>query len=105
MHHLMQGLTSKQCRQHLERPCPGNRHIKMRVGSINRHRVAAVDHLRGNIGMQIQADDDRNFRSNQLTYPSQQLALTILVVFDHHCAMQVQVNRVRRTGFTQRVTG
>ena len=80
------------------------RHIEMRISAVYRHQVAVLDHCRGDVGVQIEADDDRHPSADQLAHAPQQLAFAVFVMLGDHRAVQVEVNRVQRQRLAQPVT-
>ena len=62
--------------------------VGVRVLVIGHANCGEVDHLCGDVAVQIQLDDDRNVRSNDLTHGAQNIAFTVVVDLGNHCAVQ-----------------
>ena len=75
-----------------------HRHIDMGIGPIGRERRRQLDHRRGDIGVEIEAGDDRQIRSHQTPQTPQQLALAIGQMGRDHGAMEVEIERIDGTG-------
>ena len=74
--------------------CAGLRHVDVRIGAIDHQAVGQLHHLRGDVGVQVQADDDRQVRAQAVAQAAQQLALAVLVRLADHRAVQVEVEAV-----------
>ena len=75
-----------------------HRHIDMGICPIGRERRRVFDHRRRDIGVEIEAGDDRQIRSHQTPQTPQQLALAIGQMRRDHGAMEVEINRIDGTG-------
>ena len=85
-------------RQQLGRQLASDGHVHMRVGAVGHQRVSLAQHALGHVGVQVQADDDRQVRPNDRAQPGQQLALAVCGLFGHCGAVQVEVDRIEPTG-------
>ena len=82
--------------QQLRGTAAGGRHIDMRVGAVADHRTGVPHHLRGQVGVVVEAGDDRQLLPDLRPDAAQQLALAVFVVLGHHRAVQVQIDAVDR---------
>lgn len=74
---------------------PGVGHVDVRVGPVGDHRIGRLEHQRGHVGVQVQADRDGHPGPHRGADPAQDLAVPVVVRGGHHGAVQVQVDRVR----------
>jgi hypothetical protein len=74
----------------------GRRHVDMRIGAVADHRTCVAHHLRGQVGVVVEAGDDRHPVPDQRADAAQQLAFAILVMLGDHRAMQVEIDAVER---------
>ncbi|MNV48711.1 hypothetical protein D3C71_1406330 [compost metagenome] len=80
--------------QQARRLFAGIRHVHMRIGAKGDQRIGLLQHLRGDVGVQVQAGHDGHVRPHDLAHPRQQFAFAIVQVFGDHRAVQVQVDSV-----------
>ncbi|MNQ71465.1 hypothetical protein D3C85_861330 [compost metagenome] len=73
-------------------------HVHMRIGPERDQAVGFPQHLTGDVGVQIQAGDDRHVRPRDLAHAGKQFALAIVQVFGDHRAVQVQIDGVVAAG-------
>jgi hypothetical protein len=74
----------------------GFRHVNVRIGPVRDQAVAMLDHRPRDVGMEIEARDDRHARTDQAAYACQQLALTVIEMLGDHCSVQIEIDAVDR---------
>ncbi len=84
----------EQALQQLRRARAGVGHVDVRIGAVGDQRIGALQHALRDVGMQVQAGDDRHVRAHRRTQPGQQFAFAVVVLVGHHRAVQVQIDRV-----------
>ena len=57
-----------------------------------------LDHFGRHIGMQIEADDQRQILADHLAHARQNFAFAVVEMFGHHRAVQVEIDRIERAG-------
>ena len=70
--------------------------IDVRIRPVAEDAVGQLGHLRGDVGVIVQADDDRNRFTDRCTHPSQELTLGVFEIFGDCGAVQVEIDRVHR---------
>ncbi len=73
-------------------------HVDMRVGAIGNQRIGMFDHFGRHIGVQVEADDQRQIRADHFAHAGENFAFAIVEVLGHHRAVQIEINRVQWTG-------
>ena len=73
----------------------------MRIGAVRHQCVAVPDHCLRDVGVQIEAGDDRNAIADQAPHARQELALAVVEVLGDHGAVEVEIDPVHRTGRLQ----
>ncbi len=66
--------------------------VDVRVGAVGAHRAGMLQHAPRDVGMQVQAGDQRHRRPDHCAQPLQQLAFGIVHVLGHCRAVQVEVD-------------
>ena len=94
----MQLLPGHQLFEQIESALARFRHVEMRVGAVDRHRVAVFQHRLGQVDVQVEADHDRHVGTDDGTHPAQEFPLAVLVVFADHRAVEVEVHPVELSG-------
>ena len=90
--------AAQQQLQMLGRSTAGVGHIDMRIGAIGDQRVGMLDHPRCDVGVQIDADHQRQVGADHLADARQDLAFAIVEMFGDHRAVQVEIYRVELSG-------
>src|SRR3546814_1242500 len=72
----------------------GIRHVDMRVGPISVQEIRAVDHLGGDVGVQVERADDDDAGPDHLAYAPYPPVLAVLEGLRDHGAVQVAVGRL-----------
>jgi hypothetical protein len=88
----------QQAVEQLRGPAAGLRHVDMRVGAVADHCGRVPHHLRRHVRVVVEARDDRHPVADERPDAPQQLALAVLVMFGDHCAVQIEIDAVERTG-------
>ena len=88
----------QELKQVPRRPLPGHRPVDVRIGPIGDERIRESHHRIRDVGVIVEAGDDRHVGSDRRAHPPQQLALAILDVLGDHGAVKVEVNGVERFG-------
>ena len=81
-------------RQQFGGPRPGVGHVDMRIGAVCHQRIGLAQHAQRDVGVQVQAGNDRQRRPDDGTQARQQLTLAVVGAFGHRGAMQVEVDRI-----------
>ena len=55
-------------------------------------------HFGGHVGVQIEADDERQILADHLAHPRQNFAFAVVVMFGHHRAVQVEIDGIEGAG-------
>ena len=76
------------------RALTGRRHVDVRVGAICDQAVALLDHRARDIGVQVEAGDDRRALSDDAAHAREQLAFAVVQVLGDHRAVQIEVDPV-----------
>ena len=71
-------------------------HVDMRIGAIGDQRVRVFDHLGRDIGVQIEADHQRQILADHLAHARQNFAFAVVEMFRDHGAVQVEIDGVER---------
>ena len=72
-------------------------HVDMRIGAVGDQRVGMLDHFRRHIGVQIEADHQRQILADHLPHAAQDFAFAVVEMFRDHGAVQVEIDGVERT--------
>ena len=80
------------------RGAAGIGHVDMRIGAVGDQCVGMLDHLRRHIGVQIEADHQRQILADHLAHPRQNFAFAVVEMFGHHGAVQIEIDGVERPG-------
>jgi hypothetical protein len=78
----------------LSRPGAGLGHVDVGIGAENRQGVAQLDHGRRDVGMEVEAGDQRRLRPDHPADPGQELPFSVLQVFGDHGAVQVEIDGI-----------
>ena len=89
-------LGPQQQRQMTGGGAAGIGHVDMRIGAIGDQRVGVFDHLGRHIGVQVEADHQRQVLADHLAHPRQNFAFAVVEMFGHHGAMQIEIDRIER---------
>ena len=81
-------------RQQLGGAFAGGGHVDVRIGAVRHQRVGLAQHAPRDVGVQVEAGDDRQLRPDDRAQPRQQLAFAVVGVLGHRGAVQVEVDRV-----------
>jgi hypothetical protein len=73
-------------------------HVDVGIGAVGNECVGMRHHLKRDIGMEVEADDQRQVLADDLAYAGKRFALTIVVLFGHHGAVQIEIDGVDRPG-------
>ena len=73
-------------------------HVDMGIGAVGDQRVGMLDHFRRHIGVQVEADDQRQFLADHLAHAAQNFAFAVVEMLGHHRAVQVEIDRIERAG-------
>ena len=98
----MQRLARAALQAPLEQACreaPGVGHVDVRVGPVGDQCIGRRQHLLRDVGMQVEAGNDRDPRPGQRANPRQQLALGVVEMVGDRGAVQVEVDRVEGAAF------
>ena len=57
-----------------------------------------LDHFRRHVGVQIEADHQRQILADHLADAGENFAFAVVEMFGHHRAVQVEIDRVERSG-------
>jgi len=80
---------------------PGICHVDMRIGAVGDERVRMLDHFGCYVGMEIEADHQRQFLADHLADAGENFAFAVVEMFGHHRAVQVEVDGVERPKLLQ----
>ncbi len=69
-------------------------HVDMGIGAIGDQRVGMLDHFRRDVGMQVEADHQRNIVADHLSHAGEDFAFAVVVMLGHHRAVQVEIDRI-----------
>ena len=72
-------------------------HVDMRIGAVGNQRVGMFDHLGRDIGVQIEADHQRQVVADHLAHARQDFAFAVVEMFGDHGAVQVEIDGVERS--------
>ena len=73
-------------------------HVDMRVGAIGDQCIRMLDHLRTDVGVQIETGHQRHVLADQLAHAREDLALSIVEMLCHHRPVQIEIDAVNRAG-------
>ena len=73
-------------------------HVDMRIGAVGDQRVRMLHHFGRHIGVQIEADHQRQILADHLAHAREDFAFAIVEMFRHHRAVQVEIDGVERAG-------
>ena len=90
--------AAKQPFHHGGRAPPGLGHVNVRIGAVGEQCVGHVHHAFRDIGVQVQAGEQRNVGPDTVADTRKQLALAILKMGAHHGTVQIEIDRVHRRG-------
>ena len=102
-HRLLQRPAPDQAIEQRRRPFPGFREVDMGIGAADHQGRGMPHHPLGDVGMQIEADHDRQIRAEQATQALQELALAVLQMLGHHRAMEVEIKGIDASAAAQQV--
>ena len=74
-------LGAQQQREMLRRGAAGIGHVDMRIGAVGDQRVGMFDHLRRHIGVQIEADHQRQVLADHLAHAREDFAFAVVEMF------------------------
>ena len=66
----------------------------MRIRAVRDQAIRSLHHRPSDVGVQVQARDNRHARTDCTAHASEQLAFAVVQVLGHHCAVQIEVNTV-----------
>ena len=73
-------------------------HIDVRIGAVRNECIRVLDHVRRHIGVQVEADHQRQFLADHLAHARQDFAFAVVEMLGHHGAVQVEIDGVKRAG-------
>jgi len=73
-------------------------HIDVGIGAVGDQRVGMLDHVRRDIGMQVEADHQRQLLADHLTHALEDFAFAVVEMLGHHGAVQIEINGIERSG-------
>ncbi len=76
----------------------GVSHIDVRIGAIGDQRVGMLDHFRCHIGMQVEADHERQVVADHLADTRDNFAFAVVEMLGHHRPVQIEINAIDRAG-------
>ena len=79
----------------------GFRHVDVRICPVRDQAVAMLDHRARDVGVQIEARDERNPSTDNATHAREELALAVVQVLGYHRPVQVQIDAVDGSEFGQ----
>ena len=82
----------------LARGAAGVGHVDMRIGAIGDQRVGMLHHLRRHIGVQIEADHQRQVLADHLAHARQNFAFAVVEMLGDHRAVQIEIDGIERPG-------
>jgi hypothetical protein len=72
----------------------GFRAVDVRIGAVRAHRAGMLQHAAGDVGVQVEAGQQRHRGPDRRAQPLQQFAFGIVDMLGHRSAVQVEVDRV-----------
>ncbi len=93
-HRLEQRPLARQPVQHHRGSRTRFRQIDMRIGPAYHQRGSMLHHALGNVGVEIETDDDRQIRPHAFAQALQQLAFAVLLMLRHHRAVKIEIEAV-----------
>ena len=73
-------------------------HVDMRIGAIGDQRVGMLDHFRRDIGVQVEADHQRQVLADHLAHAREDFAFAVVEMLGDHRAVQIEIDGVERAG-------
>ena len=70
-------------------------HVDMGIGAIGDQRVGMFDHLRRHIGVQVEADHQRQVVADYAADAGENFAFAVVEMFCHHGAMQIEIDGIQ----------
>ena len=84
----------QQQRQMFRGGAAGVGHVDMRIGAVGDQRIGVFDHLRRDIGMQVEADHQRQILADHLAHARENFAFAVVEMLGDHGAVQVEIDRI-----------
>jgi hypothetical protein len=73
-------------------------HVDVGVGAVGNECIRMLHHLGRDVGMEVEARDQRQVLANHLAHAGKGFAFAIVVMFGHHGAVQIEINSIDRSG-------
>ena len=73
-------------------------HVDMRIGAIGNQRVGMLHHLRRDVGVQVEADHQRQVLADHLANAGKDFSFAVVDMFRDHRAMQIEIDAVDGAG-------
>ena len=89
---------AEQQRQMFGAGAAGVGHVDMRIGAVGDECVGVLHHFGRHIGVQVEADHQRQILADHLAHAAQDFAFAVVEMFGHHGAVQVEIDGVERAG-------
>ncbi|OIQ71875.1 hypothetical protein GALL_465060 [mine drainage metagenome] len=78
-------------------------HIDMGIGAVGNERICILNHLGRDVGMQVEADHQRQVVSNHLAHAPQDFTFAVVEMLGHHGAVQIQIHSIDPAGILDAV--
>ncbi len=88
----------EQQREMARRGAAGRGHVDMRIGAVGDERICVVHHRGRHVGVQVEADDERQIGSDQLAHAGENFTFAVVEMFGDHGAVQVEIDSIEPTG-------
>ena len=69
-------------------------HVDVGVGAVSDQCIRMLDHFGRHIGVQIEADDQRQILAYHLAHARQRFAFAVVEMFGHHRAVQIEIDGI-----------
>ena len=89
---------AEQQRQMFGAGAAGVGHVDMRIGAVGDQCVRMLHHFRRHVGVQVEADHQRQVLADHLTHTPQDFAFAIVEMLGDHGAVQVEIDGIERSG-------
>ena len=66
----------------------------MGIGAVGDQRIGMLDHFRRDVGVQVEADHQRQIVADRLAHAGENFAFAVVEMFGHHRAVQVEIDRI-----------
>ncbi|MGY4596467.1 hypothetical protein ACVWXL_004213 [Bradyrhizobium sp. GM22.5] len=73
-------------------------HVDMGIGAVGDQRVRMLNHFGGDVGVEIEAGDQRNVLADDAAHARENLAFAVVEMFRDHRAVQIEIDGVDRAG-------